>query len=435
MKGTVKLLFLVFGILFSVSAAQAATYYVSPTGNNANPGTISQPFATLQKAHDVANPGDTIYMRGGTYPIPVQTVITRNGSSGNHIKVFNYPGEVPILDGASNPNTGGHSVIKLSSVSWWHIKGLEIKNSPGFGIGLTGTANNIIIENNNVHDNVRLDTSGAGIELGASGPGNTVNNILVLNNDSHHNGKIGTSGGSGIGVSYSQQTGNILRGNRLWRNNDNGLHTWDSANLLIENNWVWETGYNDHLAPEGTPSGGDGVGYKLGGGGAGDGNNIVRNNLAWRNLNSGFDDNAASIPLIIYNNTAWENNRGSVGGSNFAFYSPVANVLKNNLALTPNTVSFSAAVQHTFNSWNGATGVTVSAADFVTLDFTANLGARQADGSLPVSNFLRLVAGSDLIDKGVNVGIAYTGSVPDLGAYEYVNPAVALEPPTDVVVK
>ena len=91
MKTPFKPILLVFGILFWISGyslAQAATYYVAPTGNNANPGTISQPFATLQKAHDVANPGDTIYMRGGTYPMPAQTVITRNGSSGNHIKVF-----------------------------------------------------------------------------------------------------------------------------------------------------------------------------------------------------------------------------------------------------------------------------------------------------------------------------------------------------------
>ena len=46
---------------------------------------------------------------------------------------------------------------------------------------------------------------------------------------------------------------------------------------------------------------------------------------------------------------------------------------------------------------------------------------RNADGSLPTINFLKLAAGSDLIDKGVNVGIAYTGIAPDLGAYEYGN--------------
>jgi hypothetical protein len=420
MNTPVKPLLIVFGILFWVSAAQAqGTYFVSPTGNNANPGTISQPFATLQKAHDIANPGDTIYMRGGTYPFPVQTVITRNGSSGNPIKVFNYPGEVPILDGSSNPNTGGHSIIRVNNaVSWWHFKGLEIKSSPGYGFYLVGTASNIIIEFCNIHHNLRLDNSGGGIQIEFG------SNNLVLNNDLHHNGHAGSEGGSGSDIG-SQGTGNVLRGNRVWRNNDNGMAFWNAANVLIENNWVWENGYDDSLIHQ---EPGDGVGLKLGGGGTGDGNHIVRNNLAWRNYGGGFDDNSADNPMTLYNNTAYENN-----GGNFAFYSAVANVLKNNLALTPNTVSFNAAVLQSFNSWNLA--VTVNSADFVSLDFSGAAGPRNADGSLPTINFLRLVAGSDLIDKATNVGIAYTGSAPDLGAYEYVNPAVALQPPSNLLVQ
>src|SRR5438552_2085039 len=80
---------------FAVSAS-AATYYVATNGIDTNPGTISQPFATLQKAANLANPGDTIYMRGGTYTLAAQITISRNGSSGNYINVVNYPGEVPI---------------------------------------------------------------------------------------------------------------------------------------------------------------------------------------------------------------------------------------------------------------------------------------------------------------------------------------------------
>ena len=37
---------------------------------------------------------------------------------------------------------------------------------------------------------------------------------------------------------------------------------------------------------------------------------------------------------------------------------------------------------------------------------------RQADGSLPNNGFARLVAGSDLIDKGVDVGLPFNGSAP-----------------------
>jgi hypothetical protein len=54
-------------------------------------------------------------------------------------------------------------------------------------------------------------------------------------------------------------------------------------------------------------------------------------------------------------------------------------------------------------------------------------GPRQADGSLPDIDFLKLAKNSQMIDKGVNVGLKYEGKAPDLGAYEYgyVAPVIA----------
>ena len=45
--------------------------------------------------------------------------------------------------------------------------------------------------------------------------------------------------------------------------------------------------------------------------------------------------------------------------------------------------------------------------------------SRNEDGSLPNIDFMKLVSGSDLIDKGINVGLPYNGAAPDLGAFEY----------------
>lgn len=50
---------------------------------------------------------------------------------------------------------------------------------------------------------------------------------------------------------------------------------------------------------------------------------------------------------------------------------------------------------------------------------------RQADGALPVPPHLRLAANSALIDKGVDVGLPYRGSAPDLGAFESSGSTVA----------
>ncbi len=47
--------------------ASAATYYVSPTGNNTNPGTQAKPLKTIQTALDKSHSGDTIILENGTY--------------------------------------------------------------------------------------------------------------------------------------------------------------------------------------------------------------------------------------------------------------------------------------------------------------------------------------------------------------------------------
>jgi hypothetical protein len=389
-----------------VTATQAATYYVSPSGADANSGTLAAPFATLQKAVNLANPGDTIYMRGGTYALATQVNIGRNGSSGNYINLFNYPGEVPILDGISltNPND---SDIWASSLAWWHFKGIELKNGPSMGLWLTGASNNNIIEQCVTHHNVRLRSSGGGAGILVDG---TSANNLILNNDSHHNGNaaVSVSAGDGIGVNFTHSAGNIARGNRMWRNNDDGLDLWNAANVLVEGNWSWENGKNDSLQL----TGGDGNGFKLGGGGNGDGLHTVRNNLAWRNKHNGFDDNGADLPMNVYNNIAYQN-----GADSFGFFASVANTMKNNLAFPNGNTWINSAVIQDHNSWNLA--VTVSTADFLSLDYSGATGPRNADGSLPTISFLKLAAGSNLIDKGVNVGIAFSGGAPDLGAYEY----------------
>jgi hypothetical protein len=75
------------------------------------------------------------------------------------------------------------------------------------------------------------------------------------------------------------------------------------------------------------------------------------------------------------------------------------------------------------NAWTIA-GVMVSEADFQSVATTGMDAPRQADGSLPVLPNFRLAEGSDLIDQGVELGLPFAGSAPDLGAFE-----VGLEPP------
>ena len=80
-----------------------ATYYVSTTGSNSNSGSIESPFSSLQYAHNLAKPGDTIYVRGGTYELTQVLKLTKDGTADKPISVLAYKDEVPIFDGAKIP--------------------------------------------------------------------------------------------------------------------------------------------------------------------------------------------------------------------------------------------------------------------------------------------------------------------------------------------
>src|SRR3954466_5714611 len=92
-------LLLVLPVWCAVARAQAAEYYVSPTGSDSNAGSLAAPFATLQKGNDVAVAGDTVWLRGGTYQNSKQIKLNKSGQSdAKRIRFFAYAQELPLLD-------------------------------------------------------------------------------------------------------------------------------------------------------------------------------------------------------------------------------------------------------------------------------------------------------------------------------------------------
>ncbi len=82
----------------TVGDAAPAQYYVATTGSDTNAGTLAEPFATIQHTADVMEPGDTCYIRGGSYHEEVDLSGVA-GSSGNRITFTNYKDEAVTLDG------------------------------------------------------------------------------------------------------------------------------------------------------------------------------------------------------------------------------------------------------------------------------------------------------------------------------------------------
>lgn len=73
-------------------------YYVSPSGDDSNPGTISNPWETIQKAVQTLAAGDWLYIREGTYEgIQGGWVFQNSGTLTQPIVIKNYPGEQVVL--------------------------------------------------------------------------------------------------------------------------------------------------------------------------------------------------------------------------------------------------------------------------------------------------------------------------------------------------
>ncbi len=90
--------------------ASVSDFYVSPTGTTGTgpgTGTISNPWAlqTALSQPSAVHPGDTIWLRGGTYTGLFTSSLT--GTSDLPIVVRQYPGERATLDGNVNPEVLG----------------------------------------------------------------------------------------------------------------------------------------------------------------------------------------------------------------------------------------------------------------------------------------------------------------------------------------
>lgn len=146
-------------MFFSLAVnAFAATYYVATTGNNGNPGTKAQPWATLAYAANTITNGNTVIVRGGTY----QSGCTIRKSD---VTFQNYPGETPIVDGDGvRPGGEWGTLIMIQAngadlANNVTLDGFEIRESSGYGLQVNGTnggTDNVIIKNCRMIENYRM---------------------------------------------------------------------------------------------------------------------------------------------------------------------------------------------------------------------------------------------------------------------------------------
>ncbi len=438
MKHLIAILSL-YTLLFA-GRANATTYYVSPSGSDSNPGTIDKPFASWQKLSSVLRAGDLAYIRGGTYrspkamghgnyPVDFRNL---NGTASAHITISAYPGESPVLNLDNIVESVFMIGFYLGNCSYIDFKGLRItglKQSTNPVQSLDGWR--VDLCNQITFTQCEVDhMQGPGWRITQATPTSSV--ITYTNCDSHDNGDPLNTGGGVYGNAdgFDANGGTVTYiGCRAWWNSDDGFDAFYSdAPVTYKNCWSF---WNGFIPGTFTDPGGqaDGDGFKWGNTTSDLRTTHLRtftNCLAFQNKGWGFDQNVARCIAWFYNNTSYQNGfkntshgNGTGGGwaAGYNINPPVAIVLKNNISYNDATAvsNFSGLIQD-HNTWNN---LAASTASFASMDTTAVTGPRGADGSLPVLAFLHLAPGSNLIDKGVDVTLPFSGSVPDLGAFEY----------------
>jgi hypothetical protein len=125
------------------------SYYVATNGNDSSPGTIDKPWKTFEKAFYSVEPGNTIYMRGGTYK--ERLWIHRSGALGAPITYIAYSGETVTIDGdgVEIPNNWGGLIEVGAYTSFIRVSGFRAINSVDKGI-FVHEGNNIIIDGNSM---------------------------------------------------------------------------------------------------------------------------------------------------------------------------------------------------------------------------------------------------------------------------------------------
>jgi hypothetical protein len=356
--------------------------YVATNGDDSGAGTLAAPLRTIQRAVDLAQPGQTIFLRGGTYAPSTNIQILKNGTSSQPITMRNYNNERVVVDGENMPFTPGalDSTIPRPERGalhvegdWWRFIGLEIIHGPYGIFGLDSS-------NNYYERLVTRDNYESGFHLFL-----TSNNNQIINLDSYGNRDPRKNGESadGLAIKEGSGSGNVVRGARLWNNSDDGLDWWMfSSPILVENTLAWGNGFNRWNIPN---HDGDGNGFKLGGNGVA-ANHTVRNSMAWDNTRSGFIDNNNPGQHRIEHCTAWDNASGGF------LFDRSDSTLTRNLAVANGTnVDLGSNSSGSNNSWDMAGSWPLASTNPSTIT-----GPRNADGSIPSSDFLRPSNGADV---------------------------------------
>ncbi len=348
-------------------------YYVAPSGNDGNPGSLDQPWRTINKANQELGPGDTVLIREGEYDEIIEPY--RSGEPGRPITYTNHQDEQVVIRGkpgqahlvaigfSIDGPSGSDSYIVVDGLTfsyghdigdkrfgWLVIRGSrsrhnEIKNCTifragdplendkagwdEFGIILNATRNTLVENNelsgmkigikitnaaryNRIRNNHIHDTYQSSISIGSSG--SVIQGNLI-------EGNVLERSAIEDGIQFLQDDkapdrstdisnfGTIIRSNIIRNNAENAIDLKGAAHVVIEGNIL----YGSIGSSDGPLKGWNRNAHATitRGSRTATRDVIIRNNVLY--------DNSNGIRLhdgyMVYNNTLVANNRDFTGSN------------------------------------------------------------------------------------------------------------------------
>ena len=292
--------------------------WCSPDGNDATAdGSETNPFYDLQKAVAIAQPGDRIWMKAGTYVYDKRINIDEtNGEPDKLIELWGYQGRA-VLDFSGQPyhahSNNPYQGVRLTS-SYWHFKNIDICNASDNGLLIErnkptgGTSADVVNRTQDGHDNIIelcnfYKNGDTGLQIKNLGSDNK-----IINCDSYLNCDEDEGDADGFAPKISVGDNNYFYGCRAWANSDDGWDVFykkdgnfgDNMTIILENCISYKNGFlalPNTIAPKG-----NGNGIKMGSD-QGAMNVYLNRCLSICNKSKSFDQNHNAGDIIMNNCT------------------------------------------------------------------------------------------------------------------------------------
>ena len=246
----------------SCSVTTVPAFYVSPSGDDKNPGTIAQPFLTLPKAQSAMQGSASIkttYLRKGTYALSASSgtsncdwgmgsTAVNLGSADSGETWSYYPpdgfGSAVIDGGSTSSTTGVGCAFAADSASNLTFIGLQLQHLQYSAIWVSSSPN-LTVSDNTIHDLTVGIFNVGGVAIHSS------SGVTVKNNYIHDVAYVGV-GAWGGGMSNTTISGNVVLssctapaapgGNDQDGGDCGAIYLWDtthaSTNGMVTNNYI-----------------------------------------------------------------------------------------------------------------------------------------------------------------------------------------------------